>query len=160
MCSSDLMKAVMAASKQGQWQLLPGGRADVGGVTLESGEFELRLVPKPGIASAALSTNDAVVVLDARVTPELEAEGVARDFVRLVQQARKDQGLNVSDRIRLAVEAGSAVVAALKTHQGYVQEQVLAAQLTFGALPEGMQRTEGKVGSDGAAVAFALAAIE
>ena len=41
------------------------------------------------------------VVLDTAVTPELAAEGVARDLVRAVQQARRDAGLDVSDRIAL-----------------------------------------------------------
>ena len=41
------------------------------------------------------------VVLDTAVTPELAAEGLARDLVRAVQQARRDAGLDVSDRIAL-----------------------------------------------------------
>ena len=46
-----------------------------------------------------------VVALDIEVTPELEVEGRARDLVRLIQQARRDAGLDVSDRIVLTVVA-------------------------------------------------------
>ena len=51
--------------------------------------------------ATTLPSNTGVVVLDTDLTPELEAEGLARDLVRLVQQARRDAGLNVSDRIAL-----------------------------------------------------------
>jgi isoleucyl-tRNA synthetase len=91
------------------------------------------------------------------VTPELEQEGIARDFVRLVQQARKDAGLHVSDRISLTVAADAMVAAAIGAHQAYAQEQVLAVAFAFGALPEGATAVQGKVGSGaGAEVKFAL----
>ncbi len=149
------MKDVLLACKQGRWRSLPEGRAEAGGVTLEPGDFELRLQPKPGVASAALSSNDAVLVLDTAVTAELEQEGAARDFVRLVQQARKDAGLEVADRIALWIEAGTAA-AALRAHQAYVQEQVLAVAVTWGAAPGDAFVQDGKVGSDGAAVRLGL----
>lgn len=150
------MKDVLAATRSGAWQLLPGGQAAIAGVTLEPGEFELRLVPKPGVASAALPSNDAVVVLDTALTPELEAEGIARDFVRLVQQARKDAGLHVSDRIELFVDAEGGVRSALETHRDYVCEQVLAKNLQFATATAAAHRAEGKVGSDGIVVVFSL----
>ena len=149
------MKDVLAATRSGDWSL-DGDRAVAGGVTLAPGEFVLQLQPKDGIAAAALSTNDVVLVLDTEVTPELEAEGVARDFVRLVQQARKDAGLHVSDRIELfcAVE-DAAARAALERHDGYVSQQVLAARIQFEPAPAGSYEASGAVGG-GAAVAFAL----
>jgi isoleucyl-tRNA synthetase len=74
-----------------------------GGITLQPGEFVLRLVPANEHASAALAGNDGVVTLDLELTPELQAEGLARDLVRVVQQARRDAGLDVSDRIALTI---------------------------------------------------------
>ncbi|MBM4059769.1 MAG: isoleucine--tRNA ligase [Planctomycetes bacterium] len=150
------MKDVLAATRSGAWRLA-GDRAEIGGVLLEKGEYVLQLVPKPGITAAPLSTNDAVLVLDTAVTQALEQEGAARDFVRLVQQARKDAGLHVSDRIDAVVETDPATQAALQAHAAYVQEQVLARELGFGALPAGWSAGEGKVGSGaGAAVRFAI----
>jgi isoleucyl-tRNA synthetase len=152
------MKSVLAATRSGDWQL-EGDRAVAGGVTLEPGEFVLQLQPKDGITAAALSSNDVVLVLDTQVTPELEAEGVARDFVRLVQQARKDAGLHVSDRIHLTVEVDAAAQAALELHAAYVKDQVLAKQLVFGPAAAGAFGASGKVGSDGAAVALSVVAV-
>jgi len=120
------MKAVLAAAKQGSWKALPDGRVEVAGQVLEPGEFQLRLVPKPGVACEPLATNDAIAVLDLALTPELVEEGIARDVVRGVQQARKEAGLHVSDRIRLALVAPPEWRGAIERHRGWIAEQTLA----------------------------------
>ena len=148
------MKKVMAASKKGDWRLLDDGRAEVGGVTLDEDEFAMRLQPKEGVASQALSSNDAVLVLDTEVTPELEQEGLARDLVRLVQQARKEAGLHVADRIELRIAATGDVLAALEKFRGYIAEQTLATSIEFGEPDGDMHRGEGKLG--GVTVVFGL----
>ena len=66
------------------------------------------------------------VVLDTAVTPELEAEGVARDLVRAVQQARRDAGLDVSDRIALSLVATAEVADAARTHADLICRETLA----------------------------------
>ena len=65
-------------------------------------------------------------MLDTAVTPELEAEGVARDLVRAVQQARRDAGLDVSDRIALTVVAEAVVADAARTHADLIARETLA----------------------------------
>jgi isoleucyl-tRNA synthetase len=151
------MKGVLAATRSGDWQL-DGDQAVAGGVTLEAGEFVLQLQPKVGFTAAALSSNDVVLVLDTEVTPDLEQEGIARDFVRLVQQARKDAGLHVSDRIVLSVEADDATKAAFEKHATYIAQQVLTDAVSYAAAADGAFTVEGKVGSDGgAAIRLALA---
>jgi isoleucyl-tRNA synthetase len=71
-------------------------------------------------------------VLDTVVTPELEQEGIARDAVRSIQQARKDADLNISDHIILTVQAQGAARDAISAFEGYVREQTLADSLSFG----------------------------
>lgn len=124
----EKMKQIIPASKKGEWKALPDGRVEILGEVLKEGEFTLQLEPKPEYkkAAAPLSTNDALVVLDLTVTPELEAEGIARDVVRMIQQARKDANLHVSDRIALALEAAPYVMEAITAHQPYIMEQTLA----------------------------------
>jgi isoleucyl-tRNA synthetase len=63
------------------------------------------------------------------VTAELAAEGLARDVIRGVQQARKDADFDVSDRIRLTLTADAAVLAAVATHAELVQSETLALEL-------------------------------
>jgi valyl-tRNA synthetase len=64
------------------------------------------------------------------VTPELEAEGIARDLVRQVQQARREAGLAVSDRIELTITAPAEVVAAFEAHRALVEGETLATSAT------------------------------
>jgi isoleucyl-tRNA synthetase len=125
---SDVQKAIRAV-KSGDWRQ-DGDTVVAGGVTLQPGEFTMRLVPADEHASASLVGNDGVVVLDLDVTDELEVEGLARDLVRLVQQARRDAGLAVSDRIALDVRAGATWVHALQTHRDLVAGETLATSVT------------------------------
>lgn len=89
------------------------------------------------------------VVLDTEVSPELAAEGLARDVVRAVQQARRDAGLDISDRISLTVTGDDEVWGATVAHQDLIMRETLAVQFgSAGAahqLPEGVG-TEAEVG--------------
>ena len=70
-----------------------------------------------------------LVGLDTRIDEPLRREGLARELVRTVQEARKQAGLMVSDRIRLRVAGSSAMAAALDEHRGYVMEETLASEI-------------------------------
>jgi isoleucyl-tRNA synthetase len=84
------------------------------------------------VAAAPLPGNDAVVVLDTEITEELQAEGQARDLVRLVQQERKDRDLNVTDRIELRLALPGALEDQLVPHFDWIKSQVLATSLAAG----------------------------
>jgi len=71
------------------------------------------------------------VVLDTAVTPELAAEGLARDLVRTVQQARREAGLDVSDRIALTVTGPADMVDAARTHEALVARETLATSVAY-----------------------------
>jgi isoleucyl-tRNA synthetase len=116
---------VIRAVKAGDWQSADS-TVMAGGIALLEGEFSLRLVPDDAERSATLPGERGVVVLDTEVTPELEAEGMARDLVRAVQTARRDAGLHVSDRIRLQVATTPDAAAALAPHWGFVTGETLA----------------------------------
>ena len=93
------------------------GAVEVAGNRIEPDEYEVRFQAEGRPRRrASFDGNAGVVVLDTKVTPELEREGLARDFIRLVQVARKDAGFNVSDRIAIEVKAGPAAAAAIDAH--------------------------------------------
>ena len=73
-----------------------------------------------------------LTALDTSVTPELVAEGLAREVVRSVQDARKQAGLEVSDRITLGVSGSAAVEQALAAHRDYVMSETLATAWAVG----------------------------
>ena len=93
---------VIQAVKAGDWTL-EGERVVAGGHWLEPGEFTLTMVADGDRPSTTVGGGTGVIVLDVDVTPELEQEGRARDLIRLVQQARRDADLAVTDRIELTI---------------------------------------------------------
>jgi isoleucyl-tRNA synthetase len=94
---------VIRAAKAGEWSTGPDGVV-CGGAVLDDGEYTLETVVEgSGEGSAVATVPGGFVVLDTTVTPELEAEGWVRDVVRQVQDARREAGLHVSDRIELTL---------------------------------------------------------
>ncbi len=84
-----------------------------------------------------------LVGLDTRLSEELVLEGLARELVRTVQDARKQAGLEVSDRIWLSVEGNDVVRAALAAHRDYLMEETLAIEWTEEPRTEGISVEHG-----------------
>src|SRR5207302_9702232 len=122
------VQQVIRAVKAGAWTQADD-RVEAAGVVLEPGEYELRLAAADPDSTSALPGNTGLSTLDLRVTPGLAAEGTARDVVRIVQQARRDAGLEVSDRIRLDIGADGAVADAVRAHAGFLAAETLAVDL-------------------------------
>jgi isoleucyl-tRNA synthetase len=125
------MQQVFKAQKAGDWSVNRDGTAVVGGQALEPGEFTLVLKPTDGERSRPIPGTNGVVMLDLDVTPELEAEGLARDIVRLVQMTRREEDLDIADRIHLTVDAHGHddVRAAIETHRDHIMGETLAVEL-------------------------------
>ena len=105
--------------------------ADGETVTLDPELYELRTVSTgaPEGTAVGVLPGAGFLVLETEVTAELAAEGTARDVVRAVQAARKDAGLDVSDRVRTRIEGPGAVVAALEAHRDLVCRETLTVDL-------------------------------
>jgi isoleucyl-tRNA synthetase len=96
------------------------------------------------------------VALDLAVTTDLRREGLARDLIRAVQDARKDAGLDVSDRIELIVTADGEPGHALEEHREWIAGEVLATSLREGPPPEWPDAHHRRVTIDGSPVELAL----
>jgi isoleucyl-tRNA synthetase len=120
------VQRVIAAAKAGDWRS-ENNSTIAGGLELEPNEYTLNARSSSG--GVAFLENGDFIVLDTTVTAELEAEGLARDVVRAVQQARKDAGLEVSDRITLTLAGDPAAVAAIETHRDLIGAETLATSL-------------------------------
>lgn len=140
------VQQVIKAVKSGDWSLVDGAPV-AAGVTLQEGEYELRLVAADAEHSAPLPGDAGVVVLDTAVTPELEAEGLARDVVRVVQQARREADLAITDRIALTVQATAEVAAAVRTHQAFLAAETLADSVSYGVVDGGFTGEAGDGGN-------------
>jgi isoleucyl-tRNA synthetase len=120
------VQSVIRASKSGDWTQSPAGVVTCGGIELTEGEYSVETVLADGHGAAAPLAGGGFLVLDTEVTPELAAEGLARDVIRAVQQARRAAGLAVTDRIGLVIAASAAAQDALRTHRDLVAGETLA----------------------------------
>lgn len=105
--------------------------ADGESVMLDPELYELRTVSTgaPEGTAVGVLPGAGFLVLETEVTAELAAEGTARDVVRAVQAARKDAGLDVSDRVHTRIEGPGTVIAALETYRELVAAETLTVDL-------------------------------
>ena len=121
----------------------------VAGQELSIEEYELVVESKEGVVAAALRSNDAVVSIDTTVSPALEAEGLARDMVREIQNARRTEDLVVTDRIVVWIGcASSAAAEALHKHHNYISEQVLAMNISITSPRAGLRVHNSKINNE------------
>jgi isoleucyl-tRNA synthetase len=140
-----LQKAILAMNSEQAAHTLLEGRAltvqvDDMSYDILPEEVEVRALAKEGFAVAEEGAYVAALVTD--LTPELVQEGLAREFVRRVQDLRKSADLDVADRIELFVEASAGLRSALEAHQDYITAETLTSNLVFRSPPEEASRTE------------------
>jgi len=129
------VQAVIQAAKAGDWSEVDGV-VTVGGIELIESEYEIDLVADTSASEESEQTDyigilpsGGFLILDGKVSAELAAEGLARDVIRGVQQARKDAGFDVSDRIKLTLKADDEVLAAVAEHSELVKSETLSLEL-------------------------------
>jgi len=120
----------------------------VDGGTVELSPDEVLVDVKEREGFNVAESRDLLVALDATLTPELIAEGLARDFVRGVQDARKDAGLRIEDTIRLVYADAGESAPALAAHAAYIQGETLATELRPGDPSAESHRGEVRLGKD------------
>ncbi|MDO3650000.1 isoleucine--tRNA ligase [Nocardia mangyaensis] len=128
------VQTVIKAVKAGEWTESADGVVTAAGITLLPEEYTQRLVAAEPESTAALPGNAGLVVLNSVVTEELEAEGWARDLIRDLQETRKSQGLDVSDRITVTLEVPAECLSWAQTHRDLIAGEILATALDFGAV--------------------------
>jgi isoleucyl-tRNA synthetase len=98
-------------------------------------EIEVRVTARSGYAVAAEGAYLAALVTD--LTPELIQEGLAREFVRRVQDLRKAADLEIADRIRLYITASPGLKEAIQSQMDYICAETLSREVQFEPAPEG-----------------------
>lgn len=153
-----IIKHVMGAAKRGEWERMADGNISIAGEVLEEGEYLIRVEPQEALkqSAQALSTNDAIVLLDLALTDELKQKGIARDVVRMIQQARKDADLDISAHIDLTLDLPEEFAQAVQAHESYIREQTLAASLRTGDAAQAPHRFENTLEEQKVVIAFSL----
>jgi isoleucyl-tRNA synthetase len=103
-------------------------------VSLTADEVVVQTEARGSLAVA--SDKGVTVAVDTAVTPELAQEGYARDLVRTLNTMRRDAGLDISDRIKVAYLAEGEVAEALVTFGDYIQQETLATSLWSGEMEQ------------------------
>ena len=147
---------IAAQVEAGQSITLTAGESDV---TLEPSDILVDLVKLPGFAVAQGART--TVILDTTLTPELIAEGIVRDVVRGLQDARKQAEYRIEDTIEVTYVADPEIAAAIEAHRDYVMNETLAVALSGEAISGASDAVEsdqeaaaeGHTGADGAFLA-------
>ncbi|MEU0875643.1 isoleucine--tRNA ligase [Nocardia brasiliensis] len=98
-------------------------------VVLTAGDVLVSELPRSGWVVE--SQRGVTIALDTEITPELAAEGSARDVVRVVQNARREAGLAVADRIVLTVAAAAEVAQIVRQHENFIARETLATTVVY-----------------------------
>jgi isoleucyl-tRNA synthetase len=125
------VQRIIQSAKAGNWDQSEG-TVTVDGTALEEGEYALEEFAADETLAVTFLPGGGFVVLDTVLTPELEAEGLARDVIRVVQDARRAAGLDVSDRIHLTISGDSlADLDALRKHEATIAAETLSVGTTM-----------------------------
>jgi isoleucyl-tRNA synthetase len=157
-----IQKAVLGLDSEVAARTLMSGQAlrvtvDGQDYDLLSDEIEVKAMAKEGFAVA--EDGPYVAALVTELTPDLVNEGLAREFVRRVQDLRKQTGLDVADRIKLYVNATPGLAQAIAAHQDYITTETLALELVFSELPASIA-ARSEDGFDGENVTYGLTKVQ
>ena len=126
------VQSAIKAVKAGESVVNADGTLTAGPAVLQPEEYSSRLVAADPEYTAPLPGGAGLVVLDATVTPELEAEGWAKDRIRELQELRKSAGLDVSDRISVVMSVPAQRAEWADTHRDLIAGEILATSFEFG----------------------------
>jgi isoleucyl-tRNA synthetase len=108
---------------------------EVNGERVELAPDEVLITPQPKPGFAVKADGDYVVALETNVTAELKAEGLAREFVRRVQDLRKSAAFDIADHIRVYYSATPTLANAIEAHRAYIMGETLAEEMRASAAP-------------------------
>ena len=135
-----IQKAILAMNPEEAAHILLEGKtlkveADGQSYDVLPEEVEVKALAKEGFAVAEEGAYVAALVTE--LTPDLVQEGLAREFVRRVQDLRKSAELDVAERIELFVEASEGLKSAVEAYKDYIAAETLTSSLVLGNPPDG-----------------------
>ena len=126
------IKEIMALVKQHKWHQRKNNQLQIGDFILKPEEYEIQLQPHNKDAQVV---NDMVILLDTDITTELEIEGIARDIVRFIQQARKEADLNITARINLTITTeNEQYKRVINDWEQYIKHETLSNDMSIGSI--------------------------
>jgi isoleucyl-tRNA synthetase len=146
--------AVMAAAREGRFEIRSDGSVVLAGETLSPEEVEIQATPRPGTAVA--HDDGLVAIIDTTLTPQLRAEGDARELQRAIQDLRKDAEMELDDRIEVWVDGLAPEVAPFLDS---VAAETQADAIRLAAAPEGLPAAAVRLDAGEARIALRRAGV-
>ena len=123
------LKDILIAQKKGEWKI-ENDKLVIAGNSIDNELFSIVYKSKNGLRVSKCATKNILVMLDDNITEELQIEGLSRDIVRIIQQTRKDIGLEISDRIDVKITYNDAIFdKVFDVWKQYICNQTLADKL-------------------------------
>jgi isoleucyl-tRNA synthetase len=134
--AKPILEAARAADpvKLGR-ELAAHGKTALAGKELDARFFHVRSIAAEGTLKADLPRG-GTAILDARLSPELEAEGWARELVRRIQEMRKSAKLELEDQIETTIHASESVTRPAAKWQAYIQKETRSRHVRFDGAPK------------------------
>ena len=133
------VQQAIKALKAGEWTV-DGEKLWAGDIELLPDEFEQRMQVQDPDSTQPLAADGGIVTLDLSVDADQEAEGWARDRIREIQEARRAAGLEITDRIAIALAVPGDYLEWARTHAELIANEVLATSIDVGtSLPDGAE---------------------
>ncbi len=107
---------------------------------------EVIISERPREGWSVVNEQGETVALDLEITPELRRAGLAREVIRMIQEARKAAGFDVSDRIALRWHATGELAEAVAEHRDLIVEEVLASAMEEVTTPDGLATSDPDLG--------------
>jgi isoleucyl-tRNA synthetase len=126
-------KTISEIEKAGNYSFSLNGET----VELEPSDYEILTEDMPGWLVA--NNGALTVALDITVTPELQREGVARELVNRIQNIRKSNGYEITDKISVTIQSSPETDESVTTYKDYIANQVLAKHIEIAALTDGVE---------------------
>lgn len=122
------LKDINICKNKGDYKV-EGRKCYIAGEVLNEDEFEIKIEILNGLKGKATGDNSAVVILDTVITEELKAEGVIKDFIRAIQESRKNLDFDVSDRIKLYFNADGDMVQNINKWAEFIKNTTLTTEI-------------------------------
>lgn len=129
-------QVTLQKAKSGEF-IQTGSDIEINGHRISESEYEIQLSIEGNDTNYTSIDGQYLVILDINITDDLQNEGIARDFIRAIQSARKDAGLNIADYITIDISSASDEINnALQANLEYIRSQVLGRQIIFHSITE------------------------
>lgn len=120
---------IQKSARNNEYEIVDGV-CKIAGYELQPNEFEIKVEVLGNFKGKSISDNSAVVLLDTTITPELKTEGIVRDFIRAIQEERKNKDFNISDRINVYYSSNTPeIIDGIKKFEGDISSTVLAISM-------------------------------